>query len=395
MNFRPKTLIIAVVVLIAGYFLYQRFFMGPPQQGMQFGAPPVSVAEVIQRKVEQWQEFSGRLTAVESAEIRPQVSGLIESIHFEDGEHVEKGRLLFTIDQRPYIAAKEAARARYNLAEAELRRAKTLLKEKAIPQREYDQRRNAAEVAKADLTRAELDYQYTLITAPVSGRVSRAEITVGNLVNTNGGSAPVLTSIVSDQPIYADFDIDEQSYLRYLQAAGGDRTALESAPIRLLLAGEEGEGRIGRLQSFDNRLNTGTGTIRVRALFDNKDGALIPGMFGRVRLGNPANADAILITDRAVGTDQSRKFVLVVDDKNTAQYRPVVLDGMADGLRVVQSGLQPGEKIIVDGLQRARPGTPVTPEVVPMDAPPAGAAGMPQPAEPAAEAETSEDAAGN
>ncbi len=367
---RASKLIILGLMAAGAYYGYSRFMAphGGPGGMPEGGAAPVGVAEVIEREVQQWQEFSGRLAAVDSAEIRPQVSGLIEKIHFEEGEKVKKGQLLFTIDQRPYQAALESAEARATLANAELERAKTLIAEKAIPQRDYDQRKNAAEVAKADLTRAKLDYDYTLIKAPVDGRVSRAEITVGNLVNAGGG-APVLTTVVSDKPIYADFDIDEHTFLQYSQAVGTDKDKLKSIPVYLGLSGEDGMLHEGRVQSFDNQLNVNTGTIRIRAIFDNEDSALIPGLFARIRLGSAEAVKAILITDRAVGTDQTQKFVLVVGEGNKTEHRTVKLGGMADGLRIVTEGLKPGEKIVVSGMQRIMmPGQPVTPEMMPMDA---------------------------
>lgn len=364
----PKKLLFLALFIIAIFVIYKIFFStdGAGEGGMPGGGAPVSVAEVVSREAQQWQEFSGKLVAVDSAEIRPQVSGIIEKVHFKGGEHVKKGQLLFTIDQRPYQAAKEAAQARYTLASTELARSKTLLREKALPQREYDQRKNAAEVAKAEYTRAKLDYDYTLVKAPVSGRVSRPEITQGNLVSA-GSPAPLLTTVVSDHPIYADFEIDERSYLQYLQALKHSNKSYESVPVSIGLTGEAEMERVGRVQSFDNQLNPSTGTLRVRAVFENKDGALIPGLFARVRLGSAGDENALLITDRAVGTDQNKKFVLVVGDDNKAMYREVQLGGMVGNLRVVTEGLTVGEKIIVDGLQRAQPGAPVTPEIVPMD----------------------------
>lgn len=368
MRLMKKILFLGVLVAVA-YFAYTRFFAAPPgAPGMMGGGampPPVEAAEVISRKIRQWREFSGRLVAVESAEIRPQVSGLIETVLFKEGEKVEKGQPLFTIDPRPYQAALDAAQARHTLAASELERAKTLLAEKAIPQREYDQRKNAAEVARADLTRAKLDFEHTLIESPVAGRVSRAEITAGNLVDVG---MPVLTTVVSDTPIYADFDIDETSFLTYLQAVGPDTEKLKSVPVTLGLSGEEGAPHEGRVQSFDNRLNPATGTLRVRAVFDNEDGALIPGLFARMRLGSAEETQAVLITDRAVGTDQNKKFVLVVGEGGKTERREIKLGGMADGLRIVNEGLKPGEKIIVSGMQRVMmPGQPVTPETVPME----------------------------
>jgi membrane fusion protein, multidrug efflux system len=374
-----KIIVLLLIVLVIGFFVFRHFAPAGGPGGMMGGAPPVGIAPVIERSVQQWHEFSGRLVAVDSAQIRPRVAGTIEKIHFQEGEWVEKGQPLFTIDQRTYLANLQAAQARATLAEAEMNRAKTLIADKAIPQREFDQRKSDADMARAELTRARLDYDYTVIKAPISGRVSRAEITVGNLVDA-GGNAPVLTSVVSSDPIYADFDIDEHTFLRYLQVVGPDKQKLNDVPVRLVLS-DKSEPYTGHVQSFDNQLDTGSGTIRVRALFENASGALVPGLFASVSIGDPTNTQAILITDRAVGTDQSKKFVIVVGADNKTERREVKLGGMAEGLRIVESGLKPGEKIIVSGLQRVMmPGQPVTPEETTMDAPPLNPNAAPPPA---------------
>lgn len=364
-------LLILAVVLYGAYYAYSRFSAPsmPPAGAMGgMGAPPVSVAEVLQREVEIWQDFSGRIVAVEHAEIRPQVSGTIDKIHFAEGEKVEKGQLLFTIDQRPYLAALQAAQAQYKLAESEFGRAETLLADNAISQREGDQRKNALDVARANLTRAQVDYGYTQIKAPVAGRASRAEITVGNVVSA-GGNAPLLTTIVSDNPVYADFDMDERAFLSYVRSVGNDMEKVKALPVYLGLADEKDAPHVGLVQSFDNQLNAMSGTLRVRTIFDNDEGKLVPGMFARIRLGSASDGPVLLVNETAIGTDQNKRFVFVVGDDNTAQYREVTLGGTADGMRVVSSGLSPGERIIVNGLQRVRPGVPVTPEIVPMDAP--------------------------
>ena len=363
-----KNTFLAAVVVGGSYYAYTHYYHpaagGPGDMG---GAPPVSVAVVEARKVQLWNEFSGRLVAVDSAEIRPRVSGTIEAIHFKEGEWVEKGAPLFTIDQKPYAATLQSAQARATLAEAELGRAKSLVADKAIPEREYDQRKNDAEVARADLTRAKLDYDYSVIKAPVAGRVGRAEITVGNLVDA-GGNAPILTTVVSNKPIYADFDIDEQTYLHYLKSAGDDQNKLKNVAVNLGLSGEKGAPHAGHVQSFDNRLNVGSGTLRVRAVFGNEDGSLIPGLFARMQLGAANNNDVILINDHAINTDQSVKFVWVVGEDNKVMYRPVKLGGVAEGMRVITDGLKPGEKIVINGIQRVMmPGQAITPKIIPMD----------------------------
>lgn len=382
------------VLLVLAAINYIPSWFGSAPQGMeQMGAAPVSVAQVMARRVQSWKSFSGRLVAVDRAEVRPQVSGIIQSVHFTNGAQVKKGDLLFTIDPRPFMAevgraegALASAEAEHTLASKEMERAEGLIQNKVIPQREYERRQNALRVAKASLQSAKaamqvakLNLAYTKVTAPISGMVSRAEITAGNLVEINTG-APLLTTVVANSPIYADFEMDETTFLTYAQRAEVDDDAI---PVRLELS--NGGIKTGFIESFDNHLDSATGTIRARAVFENADGTLVPGLFARITVGGASDIDAILITDRAVGTDQNKKFVLVVGDDNIVAYREVKLGGMADKLRIVTEGLKAGEKIVVNGLQRARPGTPVIPEVVPMDAPEAAPAAAPA-AAPTAEA---------
>lgn len=359
-----RKIIIVVVVTVVTYYAYGFFFEHGGEYGQTDGAPPVSVAEVIEHETRQWSEFSGKLVAVEQVDIRPQVSGIIDSVHFQDGAVVNKGDLLFVIDPRPYKASFQSANALWVLADADLRRAKSLVASRVISQSDYDRWNNAAEVAKANLIKAQLELEYTQVKSPISGRAGRAEITVGNLVEA-GSSAPILTSIVSSTPIYADFTIDETNFLKYAQAGVTSNKEAAKIPVTLMI---DGLVRNGHVQSFDNRLNNISGTVRVRAVFDNTDGVLVSGLFARVKMGSPTNSKLLLISDRAVGTDQSKKFVLVVGADNKAEHREVKLGGMADGLRVVENGLKAGEKIIVSGLQRVMmPMQPVTPEIVPMD----------------------------
>lgn len=366
-----KKIFALIALAVVGYFLYGRFFKHPEgmmAQGGAEGAAPVSVAEVLEKNVQVWREFSGRIVAVDRVEIRPRVAGTIDQIHFSEGQKVQKGDLLFTIDQRPYKAALDAAETREKVTSADLSRAKDLLAGKFISQKDFDQRRNDAETAKADLTKAKLDYEYSVVKSPIDGRVGRAEVTVGNLVDSGGG-APILTTIVSDNPVYADFDVDERTYVTYLSAVGRDAEKVKTIPVHLGLIGEQGEPHQGNVKSFDNELNPTSGTIRVRAVFDNSDGKLTPGLFARVRLGSPEEIKAVLITDRALITDQNKKFVLVVGEGNKTERREVKLDNIVGGLRIVNSGLKAGEKIVVSGTQRIMmPGQPVTPEIVPMDA---------------------------
>lgn len=323
---------------------------------------PVEVAEVVSRKITDWSSFSGRLEAVDRVEIRPQVTGVLTAVHFKDGAVVKKGDLLFTIDQRQYAAEVFGAEARADYTASELARAERLLAENAIAKRDFEEKKNAAHAAQAALRIAKLNLEFSQIRAPIDGRMSRAEVTVGNLVTANAG-AP-LTTLVSSDKIYASFDVDEQTFLKYINPT---RTAKGHAlPVHLGLANESGYSREGSIHSIDNRLDTGSGTIRVRALFDNKDGQLVPGLYARLRLGGGQEREAILINEKAVGTDQSKRFVLVVDKDNKSAYREVKTGATQDGLVIVESGLQPGERIVVNGLQRVHPGAPVTPQAVDM-----------------------------
>lgn len=362
---RKLIILVLLLAIIAGAY---HFFAGKKagDAAQMEGAVPVSVATVVEREVVQWDEFSGRLEAVERVEIRARVGGTIDAIHFEEGQLVEKGQLLFTIDPRTYQAAYKAAKARAVAAQNDFARAKELLPRKIIAQQQYDDRRSAAEVAAADLAKAELDLSYAQIKAPISGRVSRAEITVGNLV-AEGAQSPVLTTIVSIAPIYANLEIDEQSYVRYLQSNGGNPEALKSIPVQLGLSGETGFPHEGTIKSFDNELNTSAGTVRVRAVFENKDGTLLPGLYAHLRIGGQGLQKALLVNERAIGTDQDKKTVNVVTPENKVEYRVIKLGGMADGMRVVREGLKAGENIVVGGTQRVRPGAQVTPQMVPMD----------------------------
>ena len=358
-------------------------------------ALPVTVAPVVERAVIEWDEFSGRVEAIEYVEIRPRVSGTIDVIHFQEGQLVKKGDLLFTIDPRPFqaeLARAEAGRAQaqaaLELARTEFERTRRLIEQHAVAQRELDQRNNAMleaqaqlQAAEAEVMTARLNLQYTAITAPVSGRVSRAEITLGNLVGT-GLNAPALTTLVSVSPVYVSFEIDERTYQHYAMRGASGNTNVKSIPVAVGLDNEQGYPHQGHLQAFDNRVDTTSGTIRARAVLDNANGLLTPGMYARVRTGGSGRTPALLIDDKAVGTDQDKKFVLVVGDDNKAVYRAVELGPMVEGLRVVRSGLQQGERIIVSGLQRVRPNDTVAP-VLAGEAPQAGLKNAQVPAEPA------------
>jgi RND family efflux transporter MFP subunit len=354
-----------------------------PQAAPAPPAPQVSVAKVIERKVNDWDEFTGRIQAVDSVEIRPRVSGYIEKVAFTEGGIVKKGDLLFVIDPRPYHAelarAKAdaaAAKTRAELARNEVARAERLLAARAISQEEYDERVNraretgsAVEGAAAAVEVARLNLEFTQVVSPIDGRVGKAEVTPGNLVGT-GEHATLLTTVVSVDPVYVEFTGDEQVYLKYASMSKrGERASSrdEPNPVYMGLANEEGFPHAGYMNFVDNQLDPATGTIRGRATFRNPEGLFTPGLFARIKLLGSGQYEAVLISDRAVGTDQSQKFVLVVGTDKTLSYRPVKLGRIVQGLRVVLDGLQPGETIVVNGLQHARPGVPVSPQIVPMD----------------------------
>ena len=349
-------------------------------------AMPASVATVVQSEVAAWDEFSGRLEAVERVEIRSRAAGTVQAVHFREGALVKKGDLLVTIDPAPYAAEAqraqaqaEAAQARLTHARSEHVRAQRLWEERAIAQRELDDRRNnlrQAEAnlnaAQAELRSAQLDLGYTQVRAPISGRIGRIEVHVGNLVAAGPG-APVLTTLVSVSPIYASFDVDEQLITRALRDLPGGASARQHIgriPVRMGTAGGADTPHRGQLQLVDNQVDAGSGTVRVRAVFDNQDGALMPGQFARLRMGHASLANALLINERAVGTDQDKRFVMVVGDDDKAAYREVTLGAAIDGLRAVTSGLKAGERIVVNGLHRVRPGALLAPQLVDMRAKP-------------------------
>jgi multidrug efflux system membrane fusion protein len=348
---------------------------GPPPP------PQVSVATVLDRRVKDWDEFTGRFQAVETVEIRPRVSGYIDKVAFTEGSLVKRGDLLFVIDPRPY-------QAEYDRAAADLKRARTVLElarieslrvqrlkgSGAVSQEELDERtstlaQSQANVAgsEAALESASLNLGFTRVTSPIAGKVSRAEVTRGNLVigGTNGGT--LLSSVVSIDPIYLYFDADEQSYLRYTKSAGGaSRSAPKAVPVQVGLANEEGYPHEGTLDFVDNQLNPQTGTIRARAVLANKEGRFTPGLFARVQLLAGDEYSAILIEDRAVNTDQDQKYVLLLGAGNQIEYRKVKLGRVIDGLRIVREGLKSGDVIVVNGAQRVHPGVTVTPQRVAM-----------------------------
>lgn len=352
--------------------------------------PKVTVARVVSRDVTEWDEFTGRLEAVNTVAIRPRVSGLLSAVRFEEGALVRRGDLLFQIDPRPFQAEvdrlrAELARARATVQRAgsELTRAERLSAEHAMSHEEHERRAAFAQESNAQvsaveaaLRAAELNLEFTRVTSPIDGRVGRAIVTEGNLVSSGPGEATLLTTVVSLDPIYAVFEADEQTLLRYMALAREGKRASarqQGLPIRLALATDQDFPREGKMNFLDNQVDPATGTIRVRAVFRNTDRSLTPGLFVRVHLPGSGAYRGLLIQDRAVGTDLDKRFVLVVGADRKVQYRAVTLGPLVDGLRIVRSGLGAQDLVVVNGLQRVRPGAAVEPVPVAMDAPEAAA----------------------
>lgn len=346
-----------------------------PDSAAAMPAAKVSVAKVLEQPVNEWDEFTGRLEAPETVEIRPRVSGQIDEVAFTEGALVKKGDLLFQIDPRPFqaeVRRLEAlvaqGRANATRSENEAQRGERLRTSNAISAELADSRTSAAQEARAavgaiqaQLDLARLNLSFTRVTAPISGRVSRAEITAGNLVTAD---VTPLTSVVSTDKVYAYFDADERVFLKYSQLARQGQRG-QSTPVYLGLSNEDGNPHQGQMNFMDNQVNPSTGTIRGRAVFDNSKGEYTPGLYARLKLVGSGTYSAVLITDEAVGTDLGKKFVLVMDGDKSV-YRAVELGPKIEGLRIVRSGLNKDDTIIVKGLQRVRPGSPVTPEVVQM-----------------------------
>lgn len=340
-------------------------------------AVPVTVTSVQPRNVTTWQEFSGRLEAVDRVELRPRVSGAIQSVHFHEGGLVQEGDLLFKIDPAPYEAAVQeaegqvsSANAKVELAQTELQRGETLAGRNTISQSELAQRKSneraavaVLQSAQATLQVAKLNLGYTEIRAPISGRVGKIDVTIGNLVAAGAGSTP-LTNIISVNPIYASFDASEDLIARILSEvpAKNGIPDLGQVPVEITTLDAKATPLQAKLQLIDNQVNTASGTIRVRAELQNQDGRLIAGQFVRVRLGEPKQEEKLLVSEKALGTDQDKKFVFLVDGANKVAYRPVQLGAAVDGMRIVEDGLAPGDRIVVSGLQRIRPGALVAPE---------------------------------
>jgi multidrug efflux system membrane fusion protein len=358
----------------------------PPPQS----APEVAVAKVISRRIKDWDEYTGRFQAVDTVEIRPRASGYIEQVLFHEGQFVKKDDVLVLIDPRPYQAdydrAKaglELAKSQHELATLEAARVQKLKDSGAVSREELDERlsnlnQQQASVsgAKAALDNAALLLSFTKVRAPFDGRASRAEVTRGNLVTGGNNGGTLLTTIVSVDPIYVYFEGDENAYLRYNELSReGQRPSSRDAknPVRIGLSNEQGFPHEGYMDFVDNQLDVHTGTIRARAVLENKQSLFTPGMFARVQLLGSGEYDAILIEDRAVGTDQSQSFVLVVGADNKLEYRAIQPGRLVDGLRIVRKGLKPDDVIVVSGLQRVRPGAQVKPNMITMGAPAADA----------------------
>lgn len=350
--------------------------------------PQVSAAPVLVREVAHWDEFIGRVEAAQIVELRPRVGGYIERVNYVEGAEVEKGDVLFVIDQRTYRAAlaraqAELARARTQaeLARTEAERAAALMRDRAISAEELDRRRAAAAQAEAAVAAAQaavdmaaLDLEFTRVRAPIAGRAGRALVTPGNLVSTQP-NATLLTTIVALDPVHVYFETDEQTYLRYQALARNGERRGGGVPVRIGLAGETGYPHQGVLDFIDNRVDPTTGTIRLRAVLANPQRLFTPGLFARVQLLGSGRYRALLIDDKAVLTDQDRKYVYVVGADGRAARRDVALGRRVDGLRVVESGLAPGDRVIVHGVQKVFfPGMPVQAQTIAMGAPPAGAA---------------------
>ncbi|MEG1341743.1 MAG: efflux RND transporter periplasmic adaptor subunit [Pseudomonas sp.] len=339
-------------------------------------ATKVSVAKVLEQPINEWDEFTGRLEAPETVEVRPRVSGQIDQVAFTEGAQVKKGDLLFQIDPRPFQAEVRRLEAQLQQARAtavrsdnEARRGERLRSSNAISAELAESRTSAAAEARAgvaaiqaQLDLARLNLSFTRVTAPISGQVSRALFTAGNIVTAD---VTPLTSVVSTDKVYAYFDADERVYLKYTQLARDGQRG-QSTPVYLGLSNEQGNPHLGQMNFVDNQVNPKTGTIRGRAVFDNSDGQFTPGLYARLKLVGSATYSAVLINDEAVGTDLGKKFVLVMDKDNKAAYRTVELGPKLEGLRIVRSGLSKDDRIVVKGLQRVRPGSPVDPQDTPM-----------------------------
>lgn len=342
-------------------------------------SPEVSVAQVLSKPVQQWDEYTGRVSAIDTVELRARVSGYVQRVAYREGQDVKQGDLMFLIDQRPYRTALanaqaqlDRARAAKQLAEIRDKTARLLMEVEAISREESDTRRtthtqSAADInaAEAEVANAKLQLEFTEVRAPVAGKTSRALVTAGNLAVAD---QTILSTVVSQDPIYVYFDVDENSYLRYSEQERDGKGAPTGTSVRVGLANEEGYPHAGTINFFDNQVNSAVGTIRVRAVFPNAGRIFTPGLFVRVQFVSGSKENVLLIDDKAVITDQDRKYVYVVDKDAKIQRKDIVPGRMAEGLRVVQSGLAPDDKVVVAGQQKIHPGMSVKPNEIPMAA---------------------------
>jgi len=380
---RNKTVILVVIISIVSFSAWELSHYDAAHAKQNAPASfsvPVSVITIQEKPIRTWSEFSGRTQAVDYAQIRPEVSGRITEIRFEDGQTVKVGDVLLVIDPREYEAAVNKAQADVDsaltnakFAKTQFDRAQGLVKAQAIAQEIYDERANAnrmaqatLEGAQATLDNAKVDLDRAYVKAPISGRVSRPEITIGNLVNA-GPTAPILTSIVSNDGIYADFEVDEQTYLQSIRTHSQHLEQEKKIPVELTLEGDNGRTYSGMIYSFDNRIDPSSGTIRARAKFANTDGSLVPGMFVSIKLSSSYEFNGILIPEIAVSNDQNKKYVYVVNEDNKVAYRQLELGQQVNGQRIVIAGLKVGEKVIVNGLQHVRPDSTVVPQDISSD----------------------------
>lgn len=368
--------ILLPLIVLGGFFFYPTmygvyaYFFGSPSMN----GPKISVTYQTMRveKIHPWSEFSGKCRAIDYVEIRPRVSGMIQEIFFKEGSIVKKNDPLFRIDPRPFEAAVAKAKANLEsvisqekLASIELKRTEKLLKTNAVSKKDFDERKSTKEVkgadievAKASLKTALLDLDYAHITSPINGKISRAEMTVGNIVES-GANAPLLTTIVSTSPIYVDFDMDEQSYIEASKSLDTKEKNTHDIPVDVTLDGNDKTVYKGYIQYFDNQINPSTGTLKVRAVVDNPEGILVSGIFVNVNVGTRIPMEGIVVPDEAVGTDQNKKFVYILNDQKKIEYREVILKRSVLNGHLIQSGLKGGEKVIVKGIQRVRPGIEV------------------------------------
>lgn len=341
--------------------------------GCDHAAPPaqaahpatVTVAPVEQKDIVEWNEFTGRTEPVDSVEVRPRTSGYIQEVRFQSGQLVKKGDVLFVIDPRWNQATVDQCQAQYDQAKSEADRTDLLLKNNAISAEEAGARKARFQSAKAALDTAQLDLEYTSVRSPIDGRVSRALLTEGNYVSGQAGSASLLTTVVSVNPVYVYASVDEDTWLKFNRLVSNNKLDMDAngrIPVQLELADEKDFPHTGFIESFDNRLDADTGSILVRAVFQNEGGMIVPGLFARIRIPVSDKHSVVLVDERAIGTDQANKFVLTLTASNTVAYQPVEIGPVMDGKRIIRSGLSTGQKIVVNGMQRVRPGMPVNAE---------------------------------